>query len=573
VFCLFAGSGISQTYQVGSDPPAKSGAQTGQPQSPEQPLGWGSNIQNARLARAAELALQRGDHALALDYAERAAQAAPNDPQIWFLLGYAARLGGKYGRSTEAYQRGIRLSPSSIDGLSGLAQTYSLMGRSEEAERLLKQVLAANPNRRNDLLVLGDLYMRSGDYPAALEWLGKAERMEPAAQSELLMAIAYEHLKQMDQASHYLDLAKSRAPNNPDVDRSLAGFYRETGDYAKAIDALNAIRNPKPDVVAELAYTYGLDGKPEDSARLYVQAADALPHDLGLQLSAAQAQVGMGSIDHANIFLERAAKLDPNSYRLHAIRGQIAQLQDRESEAAKEYSTAVANLPASPSEGPLYGIQLHMNLEALYRNMDEADLAQQQLQIAQTQISALDERGADRAAFLRLRALIKMNAGQLEDALKDMTESLAITPHDPNSLQLDGDLLMKMGRTQDAIAVFTQVLAIDPRSQFALTSLGYASRAAGNDHDAEKYFDLLAQNYPSSYIPHLALGDLYTARGDYKKAEASYSRGYAVDPRKSLIVAGGMNAAIESHDLPLAAVWLHRATDKMATVPQILREK
>lgn len=465
------------------------------------------------------------------------------------------------------------MNPASVDGLSGLAQTYSLMGRSVEAERMLKQVIASNPTRRNDLFILGDLFVRSGDYSGALEWLSRAERIEPEAQSELLLAVSYEHLKQMDMANHYLELAKSRAPNNPDVDRSLAQFYRGTGDYPKAIVELNAIRNPKPDVVAELAYTYSLGGKMEDSARLYLQAANALPRDLGLQLSAAQAQVAVGSIDHAIPFLQRAAKLSPNYYRLHAIRGQIAQMEDRESEAAEEYSAAVANLPSTPSEGSLYGIQLHMNLEALYRDLDETDISHQQLKIAQGEIGGLDERGADRAAFLRLRALIEMNSGQLESALNDMTESLADTPHDPNSLQLDGDLLMKMGRTGDAIAVFSKALAIDPRSRFALTSLGYASRAAGNDNDAERYFDLLARDYPSSYVPFLALGDLDTARGNYKKAAASYSKGYALAPQNSLIVAGGMNVAIESHDLTLAGNWLHRVTEKMAMAPQVLRQE
>jgi Flp pilus assembly protein TadD len=56
------------------------------------------------------LALQHGDHALALDYARRAAQAAPNDPQLWFLLGYAARLDAKYQESADAYSRGLRLN-------------------------------------------------------------------------------------------------------------------------------------------------------------------------------------------------------------------------------------------------------------------------------------------------------------------------------------------------------------------------------------------------------------------------------------------------------------------------------
>ena len=123
----------AQVYNVGPDAAKSPQAPMKQAQSADQPLGWGSNIENARLARAAELALQHGDHALAYDYARRAAEAAPSDPQLWFLLGYAARLDARLQDSADAYSRGLKLNSSSIEGLSGLAQTYSAMGRSEDA--------------------------------------------------------------------------------------------------------------------------------------------------------------------------------------------------------------------------------------------------------------------------------------------------------------------------------------------------------------------------------------------------------------------------------------------------------
>ena len=573
LFLVFSHPVYSQTYTVAPNATAKPQGNSGATQAGGQSLGFGTNIQNARLARAAQLALERGDHPLALDYAQRAAQAAPNDPQIWFLLGYAARLDGKTQLAVQAYSHGLRLKPSDLQGMSGLAQTYSLMGRTADAERILKQVIAADPKRRDDTLLLGDIYMRSGDYTTALDWLGKAERLQPDARSELLMAICYQRLKQLDKASHYLNLARRRAPNNPDVERSLAAYYREIGNYPQAIAALKAIHNPKPDVKAELGYTYQLDGKLHQAARVYAEAANAVPRDLGLQLSAAQAQVAVGSIEDATPFLQRAQGINPDSYRLHAIRGEIAQLQDRDEDAVREYSAAVAHLPPNPIEGPLYGIQLHMNLVDLYRNLDEPDQSNQQLQIAQTEIGALHEHGPDRPLFLRLRAMIKLDAGQPESALNDIKEALALSPDDPNNLQLDGDLLMKLGRTQEAIAVYKRVLGMNPRSRFALTSLGYASRAAGNDQDAEKYFKQLAQDYPGLYVPYLALGDLYASQRQYKKALASYSKGYSVAPKNALIVAGGISAAIEEHKLPLAGKWLARVTPKMENVPQVLREK
>jgi tetratricopeptide (TPR) repeat protein len=563
----------AQTYQVGSDDSSNPQAKTSQTQNQENSLGWGSNIQTARLARAAQQALEQGHHAQALEMAERAAKAAPNDPQLWFLLGYAARLNGNLQQSVDAYNRGLRLNPSSLDGQSGLAQAYNLIGRTDQAEKLLAQVVTADPRRADDTLLLGDMYLRSKDAPHAVDWLLKAERMQSSARAELLLALAYQQTNQTDLANHYLQLAEHRDPNNPEVQRSMAGYYREVGKYDQAISTLKSIHNPKPDIVAELAYTYQLSGQPNESAKLYAQAANSVPKDLNLQLAAAQAEVAAGATDKANSFLERAAGIDAKNYKLHAISGQIAQLQDHTQDAVKEYLSAIGNLPANPAEGPLYGIQLHMDLESLYQKLGEDDAAHRELTTASAAINALDGSGPNRAAYLRLRALIRSNTGELDGALSDINEALALNASDPASMQLDGDILMKLGKTEDAIAVYKKILAADPDNRFALISVGYASRAAGRNQDAEKYFERLAQADPSLYVPYLALGDLYAASHEYSKAETAYGDGYKHSPQTALIVAGGMNAAIEAHDLSLGKEWLGRVTDDMLSEPQILREK
>jgi len=568
----------AQVYTLGQEPAKDPHAQanptqSNQTQSPAQTLGWGSNIENARLARAAELALQHGDHALALDYARRAAQAAPSDAQLWFLLGYAARLNARYQESVDAYRRGLGLNASSIEGLSGLAQTYAAMGRNDDAESLLKQIVGADSKRRDDLLLLGELSMKSGDYAGALEWLQRAERLKSDARSELLLAISYQHLKQLDLAKKYLELAKQHAPDNPEVQRSMAGYYREEGNYSAAIAALTSIRNPKPDVTAELAYTFQLDGKLDNASRLYAQAANAAPKDIGLQLSAAQAAFAAGSVDKATPFLRRAAGIDANNYRLHAIRGEIAKLQERDQDAIQEYNTAIENLPASPIEGPLYDIQLHLDLMDAYKDVGDDSSAHRELDTAQVKMNGLADQAPDRGQFLRLRALIRMDAGDLNAALVDIKDALAIGRLDRNDMQLDGDILMKLGRIDDAIDVYKKILVADPENRFALTSLGYASRQAGRDQDAEKYFLRLAAADPSLYIPHLALGDLYTARREFMKAQDAYGKAFSLAQGKPLIVAGGMNAAIEAHNLRLAGTWLSRVTAEMGHEPQILRQK
>ena len=572
---ILAFSAQAQTYKVGENQPASSNSTQAKPASeaPANPIGWGSNIQNARLAGAAQEALRAGKYSEAADYAQRAVQAAPNDPQLWFLLGYAARLAVQLQRSVNAYNQGLKLQPVSLEGLSGLAQTYSRMGRRDEAQKMLTKILESDPRRAGDAALLGEIDIQLGQYDDAISVLKRSEQARAAARTELLIALAYQHLKQFDQASRYLQYAKSRAPNDPEVQRSLAAYYRETGDYSAAIAALKSIPHKNPDEIAELAYTYQLSGQKDESARLYSQAADASPKDLGVQLSAAQAQVSAGSPEAAEKFLTRAARIDPDFYRLHAIRGEMARLKDDSPEALREFNLALERVPEAPAEGPLYAIQLRMDLMELNKDLQDDAAAQRDLQAAQTEISKIDPQGPGRPEFLRLRALIKLNAGDLDGAGSDLKEALAINSTDPNALQLDGDLLVKLGHPQEAIAVYRKVLAADPVNRAALTSLGYAYRSVGQDHEAEQSFQKLKAADPKSFVPYLAFGDIYTSRHEYEKAEAAYRKAHELAPSNSLTIARGMNAAIEAKHFPLAADWLSRANAQAQRNPDVMREK
>src|SRR6185437_1661714 len=142
-----------------------------------------------------------------------------------------------------------------------------------------------------------------------------------------------------------------------------------------------------------------------------------------------------------------------------------------------------------------------------------------------------------------------------------------------SDLQLNGDVLIKMGRTEDAINAYKRVLDQDPKNRSALISLGFASRTANRPEEAEKYFKRLAQVDPASYIPYLALGDLNASRKDFAAAQANYTKAFKLSPKRATIVAGGMNAAIESHNLNLAGEWLKRATEAMNRDPRLLRDQ
>jgi tetratricopeptide (TPR) repeat protein len=262
-FCIVMILGLltqafGQTYDVGgqSDSSAPSKQTTkNPPTSAQQQSGpdfsWGSGIDVARQARAAQDALKRNDYTAAVSYAEQAAKSAPQNPELWFLLGYAARLDQRYPLSVDSYNRGLQRQPNSVRGLAGLAQTYAKMGRDSEAESLLRKVVEANPKDANSLQLAGELLL-SSDPKHSLDFLQRADALQPSAHTDLLIAHAYERLGQPDESVKYLNRAKSRAPHDPEVLRAVAGEYRDQGKYEQAIATLQSIPSKNADVMAEL---------------------------------------------------------------------------------------------------------------------------------------------------------------------------------------------------------------------------------------------------------------------------------------------------------------------------------
>ncbi len=573
---VFAMGACAQTYEVN-----QGGAPAGNSQKPSDvqgeanttqgDLGWGSNIEVAREGRAAQDALKRNDYPAAMTFAERAAKAAPQNAELWFLLGYAARLGDRYQVSVDAYNRGLKLRPGSSNGMAGLAQTYARMGRDAEAQALLQKVVDANPRDANSLQLAGELMLNS-DPNKSLDFLKRADALQPSAHSDLLIAHAYDRLKQPDESAKYLNRAKARAPRDPEVLRAVAGQYRDQGRFDAAIEALNSIPNKTTDIQAELAYTYQLAGRQEDAANLYARLAKSAKGNIGLDLSAAQALMGLGQTDPAREFLDDARKIDGNNYRLHSLQGALDASEDRLPEASAEYAAAIGALPKDPPEGPLFPIELRLNLYELKQRQDDDAGAKEQLTAAMSEINQVRVPDAAKPEMLRLRAAIEAGSGDMDAANKDLKDALALAPTNVNSLLNYANLQWKLGQKEAAQESFSRVLGLDANNRTALSSLGFLARDKGDNKAAEAFFTRAAAAHPKDYGPYLALGDLYTAQRNFPEAQKNYETAYQRNQNNALVIAGGVNSALEAHNSDLAKSWLDRAKGKMNDNPQLNRE-
>lgn len=573
---IVATASAAQTFDVNgqtssSASPAPSKKRSVPLANNETGMGWGASIEVAREARAAQTALQHGDVRGATAHAQRAVNAAPQNPDLWFTLAYAARLSGQYSLSVDAYRRGLALKRSSVEGLSGLAQTYARMGRNEEAQQTLEEVLAANSKSDVDLQLAGELLL-STDPKRALDYLQRSEAAKASARTELLLARAYERTGDGESAHKMLERARRSAPTNPEVLRAVASYYRDTGQYEAAIRILEDLSTKDESTLGELGYSYALSGNARAAAENYGAAASRAPQDIEIQLNAAQAMLNAGELAKATALLNHASTLNPEHYRVYGLRGRLEAAQHRNENAIREYEAALQHLPEGVPEGVLYPISLRVDLAQAYRDTGDTANAERVAKDAANAIGAIDLAGPARPDFLRLRAATEAAGGNVDSAERDLKEALQLEPRNGVLLLNYANLLWKTGRKEEARKTYRDTLAIDSSNAAALGSLGFLAREMGDFETARGYFLEFAKKHSDDSAPYLALGDLYSANRQFPEAQQNYEQAFQRTPNNPLIVSGAMNAALEAHHTAMAKQWLDRTSEGVRQDPQVMRE-
>ncbi|MDR3440669.1 FkbM family methyltransferase [Telmatospirillum sp.] len=120
-----------------------------------------------------EVLAKQGKESAAEICFRRNAALAPDDALVRLRLGQWLMQAADYQGAIEFFSEARRLDPLSLDALSGLAQTYISLGRFEEAEPLLHQVIEKNADHLDARLGLARLCLLKGDFAAgwpAYEW-------------------------------------------------------------------------------------------------------------------------------------------------------------------------------------------------------------------------------------------------------------------------------------------------------------------------------------------------------------------------------------------------------------------
>ena len=310
-------------------------------------------------------------------------------------------------------------------------------GRYEEAEKWFQAAVRVSPDNPVALMELGVAELRLGRPSEATDMLRKAIAVSPELQgANLFLGIAYAQMHR--------------------VDESVAALRRET-----ELDPKNAQAYMWQGVV-ELQ-----DGHPEKATEPFDRAAELAPNDLNILEYRGKAHSEVAFASYA-----RMAVIDPNSWHVHRVQGQMYSQQSQHKEAIAEFLEAIKLMPNNSD--------LYEELGGEYRKSSALDLAQQAYSkelelspnnpIAMYNLAKIDietNRGAEGLELLRkvtstyanvpatyfYLGLGEFDAGDTKEALAALEKARGMQPEPELAPRIEYELsrvYRKLGRAEDA---------------------------------------------------------------------------------------------------------------------------
>ena len=183
--------------------------------------------------------MEAKEYGRAAGFAGDARKQHPNEPVFPRLQGRALFDSGDRSGGISVLEAAVKSFPKDTATIFALADVYADAGRSADAERMLRQLLAAEPGNANALNYLGYLLaIRGEQLDEAVRLVRRALDAEPDNGAYLdSLGWALFRKGDLDEAEKYLEAAAAKLPQNSEVQDHLGDLHARKGRLSEAIAA------------------------------------------------------------------------------------------------------------------------------------------------------------------------------------------------------------------------------------------------------------------------------------------------------------------------------------------------
>ena len=143
----------------------------------------------------ARMLLRQGYDPIAEQNAQQAATMDPKLPLVHYLLGEFFLYKSAVPKAIEEFELEQKLNPAYAGTYDRLGDSYSRLGRYDDAERALQRAILLDATATGPYILMGKVLIKKKDFASASTYLQKALRMDPSNYiSHHLMGEAYRGL-------------------------------------------------------------------------------------------------------------------------------------------------------------------------------------------------------------------------------------------------------------------------------------------------------------------------------------------------------------------------------------------
>jgi putative PEP-CTERM system TPR-repeat lipoprotein len=459
----------------------------------------------------------------------------------------------------------------------------------DAAAKLLDSTRKVAPRDLRVVYLDALLAYRQGDIEKSRQRLQQVLKLMPDQVPSLVLSGAIDlRENKFNAAEENLRKAVARAPNDGGARRLLAQTYLRMGQPAKAKDTLQPIidkgmpQDPRLLLIAGEAFL--LTGDVKRASAFYQAATKGAPpaQEVAARARLGQIALAAGRVEEGFRELEVASEIDAGQYQAdlaiiaaHLRRNEI----DKAMAAGRELEK---KQPKNPLTFQVYGevylakrdaaaarrsfekaLELQPDYLPAVRSLGLLDIADKRPDGARKRYEAMIAKDSrNELAYLALAEFEARGGADVKSLIEILQRAVNANPQAPSAWQALVTLHLRNNDLQAALTAARSALAALPDDPRVLDAVAIAQQAAGESNQAIETNRKLATLQPTSAMPLIRLGSLYSAQKNFDRAIEELGRAKRLAPNAREPVALLARAYLGANR-PDAALNEARALQKM----------
>jgi tetratricopeptide (TPR) repeat protein len=458
-------------------------------------------------------------------------------PQYWLAYDYLMIEYLRHRRPQDAEQMmalKVKNDPKSADVVIQQAGFYLAMQRKEQADAVLKSLLAREKELPEARMKVGDFYIHTRDYDRAFTVFSDGAKQGGSRTNDYRMKIALVQIAtgRKSEGRQTVDSILKDDPKNNAALSMRAGLQLDSGDDKQTQSAINDLltlvgRQPNNAVIRyNLARAYQVRGDLQ-AAKVQYQEAAKQPGLLAARLGLAQVNLAQHDYLHAVESADESLKIDSTSILAMAIKANAQINMGNVVQARADLQKELSRFPNSPDLQ--YQLALVSYAErklpealATFQKMLEKYPGDPRLVFGTADVLINTGRGKEALKLLQeqssrapqnqaMRLALANTALRVHDfdlAEREYRLLMEAQPRNVELFRLLGETLRSKGQPQQAMELFRQGLALEPKNPGLNLGMALAMETVGMNSESYPYYKTVLAGQPNDDVRAVALNNL-----------------------------------------------------------------